>query len=259
MSLNVDGKPAGLTSLANFAKTEQTAPAQLPRKDASPAAVDVVDAAGVDQLATSRQALARMASIVDVSLAAGDAAIDVLSKMRSLSAAAKEPDAEARDDMDAGFKSRLAELRKIVGEARFDGVNLLDGSQSGSLEMAADAEGGAPLAVTPQDLTPGGSNITLDDKAGLHTPQAAGEALASVNSSMARTIAAMDVMTAEGKRVDNHNAFLGRFEAVQAAAVQPDLDAEGARLMALQVQQQLSGLDRSIANAAPKAVLALFK
>ncbi len=41
--------------------------------------------------------------------------------------------------------------------------------------------------------------------------------------------------------------------------VTSDLDGEGARLQALQVQQQLSGQSASIANQAPQALLALLR
>ena len=59
------------------------------------------------------------------------------------------------------------------------------------------------------------------------------------------------------RALEAHQGFLG---AAEAANVRGDLDADTARLLALQVRQ---GLEKTggvaIANAEPQAVLALFK
>ena len=43
------------------------------------------------------------------------------------------------------------------------------------------------------------------------------------------------------------------------AGVQPDVDGDGARLLALQLQQDLSAQSTSIANASSSSILGLFK
>ena len=43
-----------------------------------------------------------------------------------------------------------------------------------------------------------------------------------------------------------------------AGSINGSLDGDGARLQALQVQQQLSGAGGAISNQAPQAILALF-
>lgn len=51
----------------------------------------------------------------------------------------------------------------------------------------------------------------------------------------------------------------GALQEADGGLVNPDLDGEGARLQALQLQQQLSGQTVSIANQAPQALLALLR
>ncbi len=53
-------------------------------------------------------------------------------------------------------------------------------------------------------------------------------------------------------------AFLAYWIKAVANDVVPDLDAESARLTALQVRQTLSNSQSSIANAGPSALLSLF-
>jgi len=51
----------------------------------------------------------------------------------------------------------------------------------------------------------------------------------------------------------------GALQDANGGLVNPDLDGEGARLAALQLQQQLSGQTAPIANQAPQALLALLR
>jgi len=46
---------------------------------------------------------------------------------------------------------------------------------------------------------------------------------------------------------------------VTSGATQPDLNGEGARLLALHLRQQLAGQSLSIANQAPQSLLALLR
>jgi hypothetical protein len=48
-------------------------------------------------------------------------------------------------------------------------------------------------------------------------------------------------------------------EGVTSGASQPDLNGEGARLLALHLQQTLAGQSLSIANQAPQSLLALLR
>jgi len=88
----------------------------------------------------------------------------------------------------------------------------------------------------------------LDD-AGLG--QAVQRSLDTLQDSMNRLIDS-------ARALEAHQGFLGAAEG--AMGVRNDLDAESARLLALQVRQGLQSLGgASIANAEPQAVLTLFR
>jgi len=67
---------------------------------------------------------------------------------------------------------------------------------------------------------------------------------------------AMNRLIDSSRSLEAHQGFLS---AVDGSNVRTDLDADSARLLALQVRQGLQGGTGSIANVEPQAVLALFK
>jgi hypothetical protein len=72
--------------------------------------------------------------------------------------------------------------------------------------------------------------------------------------------AAMTRLADAGRALEAHQGFIRVAESALNANVRQDLDTEGAQLLALQVRQGLEAAGaRSIANAEPQAVLALFR
>jgi hypothetical protein len=69
---------------------------------------------------------------------------------------------------------------------------------------------------------------------------------------------AMDSLLDAARSLEAHQGFLGAAEGTSAANA--DFDADGARLLALQVRQGLDAIGgKSIANVEPQAVLSLFR
>jgi hypothetical protein len=80
----------------------------------------------------------------------------------------------------------------------------------------------------------------------------------SVQRSMEKLQDAMGRLLESVRALEAHQGFLGAVEGV--ANVSNDLDADGARLLALQVRQGLEASGASaIANVEPQAVLSLFR
>jgi flagellin len=107
----------------------------------------------------------------------------------------------------------------------------------------------APTQIAPQDLTSNrGSQTTPGDQAG--------DATASAEP-------ASEVLPAQSDQITAHAGLValasGALQSGVGSLVAPDLDGEGARLQALQLQQQLSVQSVSIANQAPQALLALLR
>jgi flagellin len=107
----------------------------------------------------------------------------------------------------------------------------------------------APPQVAPQDLTSSQGSQTAPGGQ-------AGDAAAGVEP-------APDALPSQSDQVAVHAGLValasGTLPSGVGGLVTPDLDGEGARLQALQLQQQLSTQSVSIANQAPQALLALLR
>ena len=75
--------------------------------------------------------------------------------------------------------------------------------------------------------------------------------------------AALGDLGAQARQIDAHQVFVSKLTDVLETGVgnlvDADMAKEGARLQALQVQQQLGAQALSIANTAPNIVLSLFR
>jgi flagellin len=102
-----------------------------------------------------------------------------------------------------------------------------------------------PTQIAAQDLTgqPTGS-------AAANGSTAAGPQIAETGPSEADQIAAHAGLVAQANQA---------LQGITSGASQPDLNGEGARLLALHLQQQLAGQSLSIANQAPQSLLALLR
>lgn len=154
-------------------------------------------------------------------------------------------------DLDAALNTFSQRLDNAISQ----GARLVAGD-----DVTIQAEpGGAPVTVSGVDLRlkaePGAddviavaANARADDPA---LAQAAQRSLETLQESMSRLIDT-------ARSLEAHQGFLGAAEG--ALGVRSDIDAEGARLLALQVRQGLqSAGSASIANAEPQAVLTLFR
>lgn len=155
-----------------------------------------------------------------------------------------------------------ADLDAILGayQQRVDGAIAQGATLIAGQDLNIYAEpGGAPVTIGGVDLRlksqPGFSDvINVSAEAQLDDPavgQAVQRSLDSLQDSMNRLIDS-------ARALEAHQGFLGAAEGV--AGVRNDLDAESARLLALQVRQGLQSVgDAPIANAEPQAVLTLFR
>lgn len=159
------------------------------------------------------------------------------------------------DDAASQLSAALDAISQRVSGA-LSGGNVLVGGGA----ISVQAEPGAPdVVVQGLDLqlkdTPGasdvlslGRNATLDDPAAL---------AAAVQRSMDALQGGMENLLDAARALGAHQGFLDAAGA--AAGVNPDLDADSARLAALQVRQGLAATNMGITSADPQAVLALFR
>ncbi len=215
-----------------------------------------LDLSSVDALALS---LNRATGIADVAIDAGQTVAGLLSKLQSDAAAAADPSLGSgdRDALNGDFKSVLDQISQTVSGASFDGVNLVDGGGSAGLKLS----GAAGLTLSAQNLSLGGPIVTVGATASLGTSSAAASALADVTSSLANLQAALDALNTQAGQIATHGAIVNRLSgALQAKAAANASDStDGARLLALQIQQGLSADPQPIANQSPQLVLSLFR
>lgn len=127
-----------------------------------------------------------------------------------------------------------------------------DGLSAGS-EITIFAEPGAPpLRVPGADLRLPGDLISLSRDAQINDA----DIEAATQRSFDAVQAEVERLNQAARSLEAHQGFLSA--ANGALAANPDLDADSARLLALQVRQGLAGVG-AIANVEPQAVLALFK
>jgi flagellin len=206
-----------------------------------------------------QDSLNRAAGIADVGINAGQTISGLLAQAREKITAAQagggDADTSALND---DYQKLLQTIDQLARSASFQSVTMLDGSATGDLTFKADVTGQASLSLTPQDFTVGGPMIGL---AGTDLTGSSGDLtdlLSQVNAAGAALSGQLSQMNGEATQIQTHLGAVTQLSSALAGG-SPDLDADGARLMALQIQQALAGQPTAIGNQAPQAVLALFR
>lgn len=215
--------------------TRYARPAQPQRRDDAVQG-DKVELSGA-AIAGARESVRTGMAQVHEALAAGHDAQAMLVKIQAL---AKAGDQAALTDAIAAFGQRID---SAIGRGAF----VLAGQ-----DVAVQAEPGANAVTIPGvDLRVGGEVLTVaaDAAADEATLQAAQKSMENLQEAMGRLVDS-------ARALEAHQGFLGAAE----AGARGDFDADGARLLALQVRQGLEAVGGvSIANAEPQAVLSLFR
>lgn len=208
--------------------------------------------------------LDRATTIGDVALAAGESISDLLVQMREKATAAMDPslDTFSRQAYDGDFKALLDQVNGILQNAEFDGANILNGSITNGIEFLADADAARSVTLKSQDMSIGGTIITIANTASLGTVTLATAAVAAIKTSLDNVNQALANLGSDTKKLEAHSNFVGRLVDSLTKGVgnlvDADLAVESANLQALQVKQQLGVQALSIANGQPQIILNLF-
>jgi len=209
--------------------------------------------------------LDRATTIGDVALAAGESISDLLIEMREKATAAMDPslDTFSRQAYDGDFKALMDQVQGILQNAEFDGANILNGSITGGIEFLADADAARTVTLKSQDMSIGGSIITLAATASLGTVTLATNVVAAIKTSLENVNQALANLGSDVKKLDAHSGFVSKLmDSLNKGVgdlVDADLAVESARLQSLQVKQQLGVQALSIANSQPQTILSLFQ
>lgn len=188
-------------------------------------------------ITNARESVRASMAQVHEALAAGHDAQAMLVKLQALS---KSGDQAGVTDLLSAFGQRID---SAIGRGAF----VLAGQ-----DVNVQAEPGASSVTIPGvNLKLGGDILTMLADAGADdaTLQAAQKSMENLQGAMGRLVDS-------ARSLEAHQGFLNAAD----AAARGDIDADGARLLALQVRQGLQAVGgMSIANAEPQAVLSLFR
>ena len=221
--------------------------------------------ADVGALGAVQSSLNRASSIADVAQTAGASISDLLNQVKQKVVAAQDPslDPTSRAAYNTDFQSLLRQIQDVTNNAVFDGANILDGSLSGNISFLANADATSFVTLSTQDLSLGGSIISIAATATIGTVTAAQGILSQINNSINAVNSALGDIGAQATEIQNHSTFVSKLSDVLNQGignlVDADMAKESAQLQALQAQQQLGVQALSIANQAPQIVLQLFK
>ncbi len=219
-----------------------------------------------------KDSLQRSASTVDVAIAAGTSVSDLLLQMKQKALAASDSslDQASRNALNADFMSLRDQVGKAVGNASFNGINMLDGTQVGgavTISALANDTGTSKLTVLGQDLSLGGTVLGgpggLTPTSTIGTQTSASLMISVIGTAIASVSTALSNLGTGSKALTSHLTFIGKLQdAVDAGIgnlVDADLAKESAKLTALQTKQQLGVQALSIANQTPQSIVSLFK
>jgi flagellin len=211
-----------------------------------------------------KDSLNRVSSTIDVALSAGGQISDLLTQMKqkALAAADTSIDATSRSALNDDFKSLRDQISKIVSNADFNGANLLNNGAP-DLAALANADGTSRLTVKAEDLSLGGTSVTVAATASFSSAATASALVATVAASITNVSAALAKLGTASNSYASTLTFIGNLQDTLTAGVgnlvDADLAKESAKLQALQTKQQLGVQALSIANQSPQTILSLFK
>ena len=220
--------------------------------------------AEIGALNAVKDSLNRGQSAVDVSLAAGESVSDLLIQMKEKALAATDTSltTAARNALNEDFTSIRDQIVTVVGNASFNGVNLLDGSATAGFKALANVAG-STITIDDENMSLSGSIVTLATTESIATSTTATAALAKVDASIANVSASLARLGTGAKSHGTPSTFVGKLQDTLEAGVgnlvDADLAKESARLQALQTKQQLGVQALSIANSSTSILLGLFR
>ena len=134
-----------------------------------------------------KDSLNRAQSTIDVAMSAGQQVSDLLTQMKAKALAASDTslDATSRTALNEDFKSLRDQIGKVVSNADFNGINMVK-SAGTTLYALANVSGSSKLTVLAEDLSLGGSNVTVTVAASFNTAAGASAYIATLDTDLTK-------------------------------------------------------------------------
>ncbi len=211
-----------------------------------------------------KDSLNRAQSTIDVAMSAGQQISDLLTQMKAKALAASDTslDTTSRTALNEDFKSLRDQIKNVVTNADFNGINMVKSSGTTIYALANDS-GTSKLTVVAEDLSLGGGNVTLAATASFNTAATASAYIATINTDLTNVNTALTKLGTGSNALASHLKFVSSLQTSLTTGisnlVDADMASESARLQALQTKQQLGIQALSIANASSSSLLSLFR
>ena len=220
--------------------------------------------AQVASLDSVKNSLQRGQSTADVAITAGQTVSDLLTQMKQKALAASDSslDATSLAALNTDFQSLRDQITQVVSNADFNGTNLIKNGAT-DYQALANASGSSTLTVHAQDLSLGGTNVTINATDTIGTTALATAMVATVDTSISNVSAALAKLGTGSTALQTHLNFVSKLQDTLTTGignlVDADLAKASANLQALQTKQQLGVQALSIANSSTSALLGLFR
>ncbi len=172
-------------------------------------------------------------------------------------------DTTVRASLATQFDAIRGQIDQLAADSGFNGINLLDKTNSSDLTVTLNESGSSTVTVAAVDFTSGGDLAiagSVSSWASNANIQAAGDDLtAALTTLRSQSQAFGSNLSTVQIRQDFTKAMINTLQSGADSLTLADSNEEGANLLALQTRQQLSTTALSLASQASQAVLRLFQ
>ncbi|SHH78180.1 flagellin [Cognatishimia maritima] len=168
-------------------------------------------------------------------------------------------------DVQLELDSLVTQIGTAISQATFNGEDLVSGAVVTQTVVTGISRTGGTFAATTMtfDSVDLGAIQTALAAVDLTTSTNLQTDLATAETQLGLAIEAVTSLGVTEKTIEGQQGFLDALgdtlDSGVSSMVDADMEAEAARLQALQVQQQLATQSLSIANQAPQNILSLFR
>jgi len=191
----------------------------------------------------------------------------VQSAQALVSQAQQTSDTTVRSGLASQFDSLLTQIDTLAQDSGFNGINLLDKTNSPDLTVVLNEKSGnsqSSVTISAVDFTHGANGLAINNSANnwagsTDITAASTDLTAALTTLRSQSQAFGSNLSTVQIRQDFTKAMINTLQTGSDSLTLADSNQEGANLLALQTRQQLSTTALSLASQASQAVLRLFQ
>jgi len=187
----------------------------------------------------------------------------VQSAQALVSQAQQTSDTNVRQNLSTQFDAILIQIGQLASDSGFNGINLLDNTNSSDLTVMLNETGSSSVTIAAVNFSAAGDlaiNNSVNNWGGTADIQAASAELTTALITLRSQAQAFGSnLSTVQIRQEFTKAMINTLQTGADSLTLADPNEEGANLLALQTRQQLSTTALSLASQASQAVLRLFQ